>query len=91
MFAEPAKDQFTTARNLKREFPLITLPVLILHGTMDKVTKPAGSQLFFDAAGSRDKTLKLYDGHFHDLLNDIGKEKVMADITRWIEAHLSTH
>ena len=76
---------------LKREFPRVTLPVLILHGTMDKVTKPAGSQLFFDAAGSRDKTLKLCDGHFHDLLNDIGKEKVMADITRWIEAHLSTH
>src|SRR5207237_428740 len=44
---------------LKREFPLITLPVLILHGTADKVTKPAGSQFFFDTAGSKDKTLKL--------------------------------
>jgi acylglycerol lipase len=52
------------------------------------VTKPAGSQLFFDAAGSRDKTLKLYDGYFHDLLNDIGKEQVMADITRWLNAHV---
>ena len=73
---------------LKREFPRVTLPVLILHGTMDKVTKPAGSQLFFDAAGSRDKTLKLYDGHFHDLLNDIGKEQVMVDITGWLNAHV---
>src|SRR5262249_17439986 len=51
---------------LKREFPLITLPVLILHGTADHVTKPSGSQRFFDNAGSRDKTLKLYDGHYHD-------------------------
>jgi len=33
---------------LKREFPLITLPVLILHGTADKATRPSGSQRFYD-------------------------------------------
>lgn len=73
---------------LKVEFPLITLPVLILHGTLDKATKPSGSQLFFDTAGSKDKTLKLYEGHFHDLLNDIGKEEVLGDIKAWIDARL---
>jgi acylglycerol lipase len=73
---------------LKKEFPLFTLPVLILHGTADKVTKPGGSQLFYDTAGSKDKTLKLYEGHVHDLLNDIDKEVVMTDIKRWIDAHL---
>ena len=73
---------------LKKEFPLIKLPVLILHGTADKVTKPGGSQLFYDTAGSADKTLKLYEGHAHDLLNDVDKEVVMADIQGWIEAHL---
>jgi alpha-beta hydrolase superfamily lysophospholipase len=30
----------------------------------------------------------LYDGHFHDLLNDIDKDVVMADIKTWIAAHL---
>ena len=73
---------------LKEEFPLITLPVLILHGTLDKVTKPSGSQLFYDTAGSADKTLKLYEGHFHDLLNDLDKEVVMEDIKGWINARL---
>jgi alpha-beta hydrolase superfamily lysophospholipase len=73
---------------LKQEFPLITLPVLIMHGTADKVTKPGGSQLFYDRAGSADKTLKLYEGHAHDLLNDIDREKVMADIQQWIDARL---
>ncbi len=71
---------------LKKEFSLITLPVLILHGTADKVTKPGGSQMFFDNAGSADKTLKLYEGHVHDLLNDIGKETVIADIIAWLDA-----
>ena len=73
---------------LKAEFPLITLPVLILHGTADKVTNPKGSQLFYDTAGSSDKTLKLYEGHVHDLLNDLGKEHVMADIAGWIGARV---
>jgi acylglycerol lipase len=74
---------------LEREFYTLELPVLILHGTEDKVTKPSGSQSFFDNVGSRDKTLKLYDGHFHDLLNDIGKEAVLADIQAWIDARIA--
>ena len=75
---------------LKKEFPKIILPVLILHGTADKATRPSGSQEFFDRAGSEDKTLKLYEGHFHDLLNDHDKEKVMADIKEWIGARVPT-
>jgi alpha-beta hydrolase superfamily lysophospholipase len=73
---------------LHREFPLITLPVLILHGTADKVTRPAGSQFFYDTAGSADKTLKFYDGHAHDLLNDLDRNSVMGDIVAWIEARI---
>lgn len=73
---------------LDRDIPRITLPVLILHGTEDKATLPKGSRLFYDRAGSRDKTLKLYEGHVHDLLADTGKEKVMADIQGWIAARL---
>ena len=44
--------------------------------------------MFYDDAGSTDKTLKLYEGHFHDLLNDVGKEQVMADVQRWIGQRL---
>jgi acylglycerol lipase len=74
---------------LKREFSKFTLPVLILHGTEDKATKPSGSQLFYDTASSKDKTLKLYDGYYHDLLNDAGKETVMADVLGWIGTRLA--
>lgn len=73
---------------LKQEFPLITLPVLILHGTLDKNTKPSGSQHFYDMAGSADKTLKLYEGGFHDLLNDVDKVLVLLDIKSWLNGHL---
>lgn len=73
---------------LKRDMPDFRVPVLILHGTADVVTKPQGSQYFFDHAGSADKTLKLYENHVHDLLNDIGREKVIGDITEWLERRL---
>jgi alpha-beta hydrolase superfamily lysophospholipase len=74
---------------LKNDFPLFRLPLLILHGTADKATRPAGSQMFFDTAGSTDKTLKLYEGSFHDPLNDLDKEKVIADVTAWIGRHVA--
>jgi acylglycerol lipase len=72
----------------EREFGKITLPLLILHGTEDHATRPDGSQQMFDEVGSTDKTLKLYDGHFHDLLNDLGRDQVIADIAGWIEERL---
>jgi alpha-beta hydrolase superfamily lysophospholipase len=73
---------------LKKEFPKFTLPLLILHGTKDGATKYQGSQEFYDKASSKDKTLKLYEGHYHDLLNDLGKEQVFAEIAAWIEARV---
>jgi alpha-beta hydrolase superfamily lysophospholipase len=73
---------------LHDEFPTITIPVLIMHGTSDKATVCQGSQFFYDTVGSKDKTLKLYEGHFHDLLADVGKEEVMADVMDWLNARL---
>ena len=74
---------------LKKEFSHIKLPLLILHGTADKAAKASGSEHFYALAGSADKTLKLYEGGFHDLLNDIDKEAVMEDIKGWVTARIS--
>lgn len=90
--SQPAKTIAALANaddRLKKEFPKITLPVFIIHGTADKATKPSGSQFFYDTAGSKDKSLKLYEGHYHDMLNDIGKEGVMADIKAWLDKHVT--
>jgi len=61
--AQPSETMAELARAdelLKKSFEQITLPLLILHGTADKVTKPSGSKEFYERAGSSDKTLKLY-------------------------------
>lgn len=75
---------------MRASFSTITLPLLIMHGTKDKATVPAGSQLFYDRASSSDKTLKLYEGHYHDLLNDLGKKGVMAEVVSWLHAHVTS-
>jgi len=83
--AETASEMLKAAARLKENMPNFTAPVFIIHGTEDKATRPAGSQYFYDNAGSTDKTLKLYEGHYHDLLADTDKEKVMADIQAWLD------
>ena len=69
-------------------FATITLPVLIVHGTADEVTLARGSERFAEQGGSVDKTLKLYPDHAHDLLNDVGREVVMADMIEWIATRI---
>lgn len=88
---QPIRTMAALARadeRLAREFGRIALPVLILHGTADKAARPEGSQVFFDAASSDDKTIKLYDGFYHDLLNDIDRDRVMNDVGNWIEGRV---
>ena len=86
--AETASEMLKAADRLKENMPQFKAPVLIIHGTDDKATRPAGSQYFYDNAGSTDKTLKLYQGHYHDLLNDLGKEQVLADIQNWLDERI---
>lgn len=88
---QPAKtvgEMWKADKLLERSFEKLTLPLLIIHGTQDHATLPVGSQYFFDHAGASDRALKLYEGHYHDLLADLGKETVMADIVAWLDARI---
>jgi alpha-beta hydrolase superfamily lysophospholipase len=86
--AETSAELIKAAERLKENMPKYRVPILIIHGTADKATRYQGSQYFYDHAGSPDKTLELYEGHYHDLLNDLGKEDVMADIQSWLDARI---
>ena len=85
--SKPIEQLVKTDERLEKEFSKITLPVFILHGTSDKAAKQSGSQFFYDHVGSSDKTLKFYEGYYHDLLNDLDKESVMNDIIEWVKKH----
>lgn len=64
-------------------------PVLIMHGTKDYLTNVDGSKMLYEKAKTKDKTLNLYEGFYHELINEVEKEKVMADIVDWLNARLA--
>jgi alpha-beta hydrolase superfamily lysophospholipase len=64
----------------------IAYPLLILHGTDDKLVPYRGSVQLNDMARSTDKTLKLYDGLYHEVLNEPERDQVVADIVAWLDA-----
>ncbi len=63
-----------------------TLPCLILHGSADALTSPKASREFFERAGSSDKTYTLYEGYYHEVYNEVDKQKPLAEMAAWIRA-----
>ncbi len=66
--------------------PRIKLPVLIMAG--NAVTDGQRSRVLHERIGSKDKTLKLYEGLRHEIFNEPENPQVMADLEEWLEAHL---
>lgn len=88
---QPAKtmQQLLRASDLlQKDMSRITLPLLIMHGKADRATKPEGSEYLMQHVSSIDRELKLYEGHYHDLLNDLDNEVVLQDIVNWLNQRL---
>lgn len=66
----------------------LRLPTLILHGAADRIADPAGSHKLYARLAAEDKTLKLYDGFYHEIFNEPGKERVVGDVLEWLEKQL---
>ena len=68
----------------------ITLPIMIVQGSADRLVDPAGARMLYDGVGSADKEIKLFEGFFHEVCNVPERERVLGDVERWIEAHLDS-
>ena len=68
-----------------RAFPL---PLLVLHGSADRMVPPEGSREFMARVGHPDHELREYQGAYHVLFADVDHERVLTDVERWIVAHL---
>ena len=75
-------------KRVEEEASLITLPIFILHGGDDKMVARGAAEMLEANVSSKDKTLKIYDGFYHEVHNDPGFETVLADILEWLESHL---
>lgn len=63
-------------------------PLLLLHGSEDRVTSPEATREFFERAGAADKTLSIYPEARHEVHNDLCRDQALGEITAWIEARL---
>ena len=76
-----------TLQFIQANMDKINLPMLIVVGSEDKLVDPAGARLLYEKASSKDKTLKVYEGLYHEVLNEPEQEQVMDDMLAWISAH----
>jgi alpha-beta hydrolase superfamily lysophospholipase len=77
-------------RRILAEASRIKLPVLMVHGSEDRISPLAGARPFYDAIASADKTLKVYEGLYHEVYNEPEREQVLEDVTAWLETRLGS-
>lgn len=86
--AGPARTAAALTAALARIWPRageLDTPLLGLHGTADELTSPRGTAELIRRARTRDRTLLLYKGLYHDLVHEPERDQVMGDIEMWLE------
>ncbi len=83
-----ASEALAAIRAIWQRAEEIRLPVLMIHGAADRFVEPGPTERFFQQISSSDKTLHLYEGFYHELHNDLGKEKPLDDVAQWLNERM---
>ena len=75
-------------REMNDTFEKFALPLLVIHGSEDALTDPEGSRQLVERASSGDKQLKVYNGLYHEVLNEPEKDEVLSEIAHWLDARV---
>jgi acylglycerol lipase len=73
---------------LPSQYKKIQLPALLLHAGADKITHPDGTKDLYEKIKSKDKTLKIYPGFYHEIFNEIDRDIVFSDLQNWLEERI---
>lgn len=73
---------------LARQAPALDVPTLVLHGGADAIADPAASAELVRAASQCDVTLKTYPESYHEVFNDLDRDRAVSDVLGWFDAHL---
>jgi alpha-beta hydrolase superfamily lysophospholipase len=64
----------------------LKLPVLVQHGSADRLVPLASTRPVYDRLGSpKQRSFRLYDGLFHEVYNEPERDQVIADLEAWID------
>lgn len=70
---------------LAEEGKAISIPVLLLHGSDDRVCDLDCSKYLYDLVSSRDKELIIYEGFYHEVYNEPDARDVFEDVLEWLK------
>jgi acylglycerol lipase len=85
--ARTGAELLKTMEKTQSELAKLTLPLFIAHGAADRISDPSSSQMLYDGAGSKDKTLKFYPEFCHEVFNDPDCQQVFSDMEEWLKLH----
>ncbi len=74
-------------QKIEAEASQITLPILILQGSADRLVPPSAAQMLYDRVSSADKKLIFYEGFYHEVFNEPEHDRVLADVETWLASH----
>ena len=63
-------------------------PCLIQVAGDDKLVDAEASRKFYEGVGAGDRTFKEYEGYYHEIFNDLERERPLKDLGDWLAAHL---
>ena len=66
----------------------LTLPCLVMIGTGDGIVDSSTTKEFFGTIASSDKTLKICEGLYHEVLNEPERDNLLTEISSWISARI---
>lgn len=66
----------------------IRVPLLVLQAGDDRLVDAQAAESFFADIGAETREFRRYPEHFHELFNEIDKQRVFAELERWLEDRL---
>ena len=63
----------------------LRLPLLVQHGTDDRICPPDGSRALAESVGTDDLTVRWYDGFWHEIYHEPERERPLADLREWLD------
>lgn len=63
----------------------ITLPTYVLHGGADQIADVEGAQELFANLGSEDKEIRIYEGLYHECMNEPERDRVLSELIAWLD------
>lgn len=63
-------------------------PSLIIHGSSDNIVSCEDSKFLYDNINSTDKEIKILNGLYHKLLDEIVKDELINEISKWIDLRI---